>query len=53
MVGLVQVFEAMLGHVRINFGRRNVRVPQHDLDRSQVRIVLDQVSGEGMPQCVW
>ena len=41
-----------VGHVRVDLGRRDVRVAEHLLDRADVGTILHQVRGERMPQRV-
>src|SRR6266545_1834534 len=44
--------QARLEHVRVNLRRRQVRVPEHHLDRAQIRAPFQQVRREGVPQDV-
>ena len=37
-------------HMSINLCRRNIGVSQHLLDRTQIRAVLQQMSGKRMPK---
>ena len=46
------MFEALLSHVRVDFRCRDVRVAEHNLDGSQVCVVLHEVSREGVPKRV-
>ena len=44
--------QARLEHVRVDLRRRQIGVPEHRLDRAQIRAALEQVRREGMPQHV-
>ena len=50
MVPVMHRLEPLLIDVRINLGRRNIRMPQQLLDDAQVRPIPQQVRREGMPQ---
>src|SRR5579863_5827440 len=52
VVRLVDFFQALLHHVRVNLSRRYVRVAQHQLDRAEVRATLEQMRGETVAQLV-
>src|SRR6056297_3527877 len=52
VVPVVKVLQAGLGHVRVDLGRRQVRVPQQHLDDAQVRAVVEHVRGEGVAKLV-
>ena len=52
MKTLVNMQQSLGIHVRIKFGRSDVRVPQHLLNRPQVRSAFQQVRRERMPQHV-
>jgi len=51
-MGLINLFQAFFQHMRVNLGRRNITVTQHQLNRSQISAPLKQVCGKGMPHQV-
>ena len=48
----MNVPQPVSGHVRVNFGRADARVPQQFLNHPQVRPVLQQMRREAVPQHV-
>src|SRR3954466_8293622 len=48
----VDLFDPLAREVGVELGRRDVRVPQHLLDRSKVAAAGQQMGGEGMAQRV-
>jgi hypothetical protein len=52
MVLGMNLLQALFGDMGVNLGRRDIRVPEHELNPSQVRVVLHQMGGEGMTQSV-
>src|ERR1700694_4845972 len=48
----VNLFQALLDHVCVNLSRGNIRVAQHELDRTQVRTPFEKVRGKTVPQFV-
>src|SRR5690606_32447393 len=52
MVSLVQRAQPGARDVRVDLRRRDVGVAQHGLERPEVRAVLEQVRGEGVPERV-
>ena len=50
MVLLHQPPQALLDHMGVDLGGRDVGVPQKLLDRAQIRAPLQQVAREGVPQ---
>ena len=38
--------------MRVDLGRRYIRMPQHFLDRTKIRAMFQQMGGKGMPQGV-
>ncbi len=48
MVPTVHRFKALGRHVGVNLGGGNIRVPQHDLDGTQVGTALQKVAGKRM-----
>jgi len=53
MVLCVQRLEPRPCHVRIDLGRRDIAVPQQQLNDTQIRAVIEEMGGEGMAQGVW
>ena len=49
---VVDLPQPSLEHVRVDLRRREVRVPQHGLDRAQIRSSFEQVRRKGVPQYV-
>ena len=49
MVLSVQILEPFPGHVGVNLGGGQVAVAEQHLNHAQIRAVVDQVSGEGVP----
>ena len=45
----VQLLEPLTRHMGVNGGGGNIGVSQQQLDRSQIRPVVQQVGGKGMP----
>ena len=52
MVDGVQLLQSLARHVRVDGRRRDVGVTEEQLDDAQIRAVIEQVSGERMPQHV-
>src|SRR5712671_5999063 len=52
MMGLVDLLQSFLQHVRVNLGGGDIRVPQHHLYRTQVRASFQKVSRKAMAQLV-
>ena len=52
MVLLHELLETLLEHVGVDFRRRDVRVPQQLLHRSQIGAAIEQVAGERVTQHV-
>src|SRR5262249_23646320 len=52
MKSIVHLAEARLQHMRVDLRRRQIRMPEHGLNRAQVRAALKQVRCEGMPEHV-
>ena len=52
MEPVVQTLQPLLVDVRIDLGRRDVRMPEHHLDRAQIRPVLQEMGREAVPQHV-
>ena len=52
MKPLVYLLQPLPAHVGVDLRRRDVRMPQHDLNRSKVRPPLEQVRRKGMPERV-
>src|SRR5687767_11841332 len=50
VVAGVDLAEALLGDVRVDLGRRDVRVAQHHLHGAQVGAMHQQVRGEGVTE---
>src|SRR5215210_1027999 len=48
----VQLATAPVGYVRVELGRREVRMPEHLLDAAEVGSTLEQVRGEAVPEQV-
>ena len=48
----VQLLEPLACHVRVDLRGRQVAVAKQHLHHAQVRAVVQQVSGEGVPQRV-
>src|SRR3954469_20669692 len=48
----VQLLQALARYMRIDLRRRDVGVPQEQLDHAQVGAVIDEVRGECMAQAV-
>jgi hypothetical protein len=48
----VDLFQALLDHVRVNLSRGNIRVAQHQLDRAEVRTPFEKVRGKTVAQFV-
>ena len=46
----MQVLQALPGNVCVDGGRRNIRMTQQDLNRSQVGTMVKQMRGESMSQ---
>ena len=53
MVSSVNVFEALRGHVGVDLGGADVRVPQHDLNGPKVGAAFQQVARKTVSQAVW
>src|SRR4051812_17194855 len=49
----VNLFEPIAREMRVELGRRDVGVPEHLLDGTQVAAAGEQVGREGVPQRVW
>ncbi len=49
---VVNLTEPVAADVGIDLGRRDLAVPEHELDGPEVRAALEEVGGEGMPQDV-
>ena len=52
MALLEKRFQPLPCYMRIDLGRRDIGMAQHDLNRSQVRTRLQEMTGKGMPQAV-
>ena len=52
MEAFVVSFELGAGDVCVDLRRRNVGVPEHLLHGADIRIILYQMCGKRMPQCV-
>jgi len=50
MQPLVQPLQVFPGDVGVNLSGRNVLMPEHGLDRPQVRPSLQEMGGEGVAQ---
>ena len=48
----INLFQALLDHVRVNLSRGNIRVAQHELDRAEVRTPFEKVRGKTVAQLV-
>ena len=48
----INLFQALLDHVRVNLGCSNIRVAQHELDRAEVRTSFEKVRGKTVAQLV-
>jgi hypothetical protein len=48
----INLFQALLDHVRVNLSRGNIRVTQHELDRAEVRTPFEKVRGKTVAQLV-
>ena len=48
-MGLIYLLQPFLQHVRVNLGRGDITVTQHELNRSQIRAALQKVRGKRMP----
>src|SRR5580700_8790312 len=48
----INLFQALLDHVRVNLSRGNIRVAQHELDRAEVRTAFEKVRGKTVAQFV-
>ena len=48
MMGLIYLLQPFLQYMRVNLGRGNVTVAQHQLNRSQISAPLEQVRGKRM-----
>ena len=46
----IRLAAALVGDVRVELGRGEIRVPEHLLDAAQVGAALQQVRGEGVPE---
>ena len=46
----VQLLQSLPRDVRVDLGRRNIRVPQEQLHHAQIRAVIQKVRRKGMPQ---
>ena len=53
MVSLVNLLQPLLQYVRIDLRRRNITVPQHKLDGTQVSSPFEKMRGERVPDQVW
>ena len=49
----MQQLKPLLGHMGVDGGGGDVCMPQEHLDRPQVRSVIEQMGGKGVPQGVW
>src|SRR5260370_8193822 len=49
----INLLQPLLDDMGINLCGRNIRVAQHELDGTQVRAALEQMSGKTVPQHVW
>src|SRR5258706_368202 len=47
---LVDFFQALLDHVRVNLCCRNISVPQHELNGAQIRSPLQQMRGKAVTE---
>src|SRR5690554_866827 len=47
---VVDLFKPVLGELGVNLRCRDIGMSQHFLDRPEVRPVLQQMSGKGMPE---
>ena len=45
---IVRLFQMSIGNVRIDLGRRNIRMAEHLLDRANIGTILDKMRGERM-----
>jgi len=52
MVPIDRLAQSTPAHVRIYFGGREVRMPQHHLDRTQIRSPFEQIRRKSMAQYV-
>ena len=50
---LVNLFQPLFHHMRVDLGRGNIRVAKHELYRPQVGTALQQVCRETVAQHVW
>ena len=48
----MHLFQMRIRHVRVNLRRTEVFVPEHFLNRTEIRPVPEQIRREGMPECV-
>jgi hypothetical protein len=49
----IQLPTASIGYVCVELGRREVGVPEHLLDRAEIRAALEKVRSEGVPKQMW
>src|SRR5581483_9857066 len=49
----VQLAATPIGYVRVELGGRQIGVPEHFLNRTEVGAALEEVGREGVPQQVW
>jgi hypothetical protein len=52
MEAIVHRPQARLEHVCVNLSRGKIRMPEHQLDRAQVRAALEQMRGERVAEDV-
>lgn len=53
MVLFVNSPQSLFENVSVDLSRRNVRVPQHHLNRPEISAPLEQMGGKGVTQQVW
>lgn len=53
MKPIIEAAQPLGVNMCVDLGRRDVRVPQHHLNRTQIGSVLEQVSGKTVTQNVW
>ncbi len=52
MVPFVDFAQAVLGHMGVDLGGGQVAVTKQQLHHAQVRAMIEQMRGEGVPQCM-
>jgi hypothetical protein len=50
---LVNLFQSLFHHVRVNLSSGNIRMPKHHLHGAKIGPAIEQMRGKTVPQRVW